>query len=72
MPNRMVKVELNEVVQCIITEGLSPFINDGWQDVTNLFYESQPVSIGWRWNGIQFVPPPAPPPIPNPVNPIEP
>jgi hypothetical protein len=60
----MVKLVNNVVTESIVTNGVTPYNNDGWVDVSNNFYQGQPVSIGWTWDGLQYLPPPAPVQLP--------
>lgn len=68
MASRMVKLVDNVVTHCIVTSGVVPYSSEGWQDVTGLQYQGQPVSVGWIWDGLFFTPPPLEvPPQPEPT-----
>ena len=57
-PRRMVKIENDVVVDCIETQALTPWLGLGWRDVTNKAYQGSPVSVGWVWDGLFWMPPP--------------
>ena len=65
MEIRMIKHNGTTVTQCMVAPASIPYSAEGWIDVSGVLYSGQPVSVGWLYNGGNYIPPP-PQPYPPP------